>query len=281
MSEIHNYGQHYQHKDGTIYILVRSGYYEKSDHAMLFDIQRGGFWNDPVEVDEGTEYLSDSEFYKVTVGKSADFKKVKAFTDIRELIIPSERERQIAIAFSKDMMKLSIPMSQHQSMFNGFLNTTAYRIIPPAELRDEYHTMNELYEYRMVYNAILFNEWFAHGKYNVHKSKQHNDGELCFGGGWFIVVAILPTGQISNHYKEEYWDLFQCESVETAKYPFDGHTPNDVLIRLKSIPLATDGLRERIRLEIDATILDTSLSDRAWKQRVKTLQALLPGKEGK
>ena len=124
-------------------------------------------------------------------------------------------------------------------------------------LSDGYHTFDELYEFRKMYNAALFNEWgkaiihaetiplktggFKYGKsykkvkYNVHKSWRHNDGELCFGGGWFIVSAMLPTGLISNHYKEEYWDLFKVPEVEKALYEFDGHTPQDVLIRLKNL----------------------------------------------
>jgi hypothetical protein len=72
-------------------------------------------------------------------------------------------------------------------------------------------------------------------KYDVHKSWKHNDGELCFGGGWFIVVAILPDGQISNHYEAKDWDLFEIPEVEIAKYPFDGHTAADVLERLKKL----------------------------------------------
>ena len=100
---------------------------------------------------------------------------------------------------------------------------------------DGYHTFKELYEFRMVYNAILFNEWGLNNKYEVHKSLKHHDGELCFNGGWFIVVAILPTGQISNHYEEKYWNLFNIPQVEKASYPFDGHTSQDVIERLKNI----------------------------------------------
>ena len=100
---------------------------------------------------------------------------------------------------------------------------------------DGYHTFDELYDFRKIYNAALFNEWFRQGKYDVHKSKKHNDGELCFGGGWFIVVAILPDGQISNHYENSDWDLFICDDVDKAKYPFDGHSPQDVLKRIKNI----------------------------------------------
>ena len=124
------------------------------------------------------------------------------------------------------------------------------------ELSDGYHTYDELYEFRKMYNAILFNEWakeymlkeqqikngFTQANmvfplYDVHKSWKHNDGELCFGGGWFIVSAMLPTGLISNHYKAEDWDLFQVPEVEKALYEFDGHTGKDVLERLKELTI--------------------------------------------
>lgn len=99
---------------------------------------------------------------------------------------------------------------------------------------DGYHTFAELYEFRKMFNAALFNEWAIQKKYDVHKSKKHNDGTLCFDGEYFIVVAILPTGQISNHYKLEDWELFQVTETEKAKYPFDNHTDKDVIARLKA-----------------------------------------------
>ena len=97
-----------------------------------------------------------------------------------------------------------------------------------GEISDGYHTFNELYYYRLLYNAAFFNllpkEW-------VHKSKRHHDGEECFGGGWFIVTANLPTGQISNHYEIKDWDLFHIPEKETAD-KWDGHTPQDAAKRL-------------------------------------------------
>ena len=111
-------------------------------------------------------------------------------------------------------------------------------------LSDGYHSFKELYDFRKVYNAHLFNEWAKQdncllpnsldfgAKYDVHKSTRHNDGELCFGGGWFVVVAILPKGQITNHYEMKDWDLFKVPTIEKAKYKFDGHTSKDVLSRL-------------------------------------------------
>lgn len=97
-----------------------------------------------------------------------------------------------------------------------------------------YHIFKELFKFRMIYNATLFNEW-SNSKYNVHKSWRHNDGKLCFGGGWFVVVAMLPSGQITHHYEEKYWNLFKIPEFEKAHYEFDGHTSNDVFERLKSL----------------------------------------------
>ena len=132
-----------------------------------------------------------------------------------------------------------------------------------GEISDGYHTFYELYYFRALYNAALFNEWASYynsgyeydiestnkkgefrilsepkfieskPKYDVHKSWKHHDGELCFGGGWFIVVAMLPNGQISNHYPSHLWNLFNIPETETAKYEFDGHTSKDVVFRLE------------------------------------------------
>lgn len=104
-----------------------------------------------------------------------------------------------------------------------------------GKVSDGYHSFNELYEFRKAYNAALFNEWALQDKYSVHKSKKHNDGTLCFGGGWFIVVAVLEHGQISNHYELKDWDLFDIPEADKAMFEFDGHTGEDVINRLLQI----------------------------------------------
>lgn len=109
-------------------------------------------------------------------------------------------------------------------------------------LSDGYHTFKELYEFRKLYNVALFNGWagnynYAKGiidvDYDVHKSWKHSDGKYCFGGGWFIVMAELPTGQISNHYPAKDWDLFKIPEKGKANQ-FDGHTSQDVANRLRA-----------------------------------------------
>ena len=96
-----------------------------------------------------------------------------------------------------------------------------------GEASDGYHTFNELYDFRREYNAALVNS----GIWKAHKSYRHHSGELCFGGGWFIVMMETPFGQISNHYENRYWDEFHCEEKEFADM-WDGHTERDVIARL-------------------------------------------------
>lgn len=112
---------------------------------------------------------------------------------------------------------------------------------------DGFHTFGELYEARMLYHALWVNtsQAFAYAiisdsdlpasaGYDHVKSWRHSDGEECFGGGWFIVVSQTPSGQISQHYKAEHWDLFKCPSVDTPP-TYDNHTNADVLARLRDL----------------------------------------------
>lgn len=104
---------------------------------------------------------------------------------------------------------------------------------------DGYHTFKELYEFRLLLTAALFNSWnenyeSPHVIPMVFKSKLHSDGTIPFNDpNWFIVVAELPTGQISFHYEMKDWDLFKFpEVVMPPKY--DGHTAADVAVRLRA-----------------------------------------------
>lgn len=102
------------------------------------------------------------------------------------------------------------------------------------DIGDEYHTMHELYQHRMLLNAALFNTWHAVSKvYRVCKSKLHSDGTM-FDGGYFVVVAQTPAGMISYHYTLKHWDLFRIPEVDRAP-EYDGHTAADVLDRLASL----------------------------------------------
>lgn len=96
--------------------------------------------------------------------------------------------------------------------------------------RDEHHTMEELYEYRMLYNAWAA-MYFADQGLAV-KSWRHHDGELCFGGGWFIIALYTLDGWVTNHYEAKHWDLFNVPEKETGP-EWDGHTPAEAAERLR------------------------------------------------
>lgn len=115
-----------------------------------------------------------------------------------------------------------------------------------GQTSDGHHTFDELYQFRLLYNAAAFNAWWSFtaecadvADYDVHKSWRHHDGSDCYGGGWFIVIAQLPTGQISNHYPAEWWDLFHIPEREVAA-EWDGHTAVDVAHRLEKFLRPTD-----------------------------------------
>lgn len=107
------------------------------------------------------------------------------------------------------------------------------RPVPPGgigEMSDGYHTFNGLYYQRMVLFAALVKQ----NKDSAWKSHRHEDGELCFGGGWFIVGIDTPDGSYTYHYEDKDWDLFDCEELPVGKH-WDGHTEDDVA-RLLSLP---------------------------------------------
>ena len=92
-----------------------------------------------------------------------------------------------------------------------------------GEISDGYHTFNSLYNQRLYLFAALVN---AYREY-AWKTKKHEDGELCFGGGWFLVGITTPDGDYSYHYELKDWDLFDCRELDVAPH-FDGHTDKDV-----------------------------------------------------
>lgn len=92
-----------------------------------------------------------------------------------------------------------------------------------GELSDGYHTFNSLYHQRAILFAALVNQ----NKNKSWKSKKHEGGEFCFGGGWFIVGIDTPEGSYTYHYKNKYWDLFHCQELDNGKH-WDGHTDKDV-----------------------------------------------------
>ena len=101
-----------------------------------------------------------------------------------------------------------------------------------GDLSDGYHTFNGLYYQRMILFAALVRQ----NRDRAWKSYRHEDGELCFGGGWFIVGIDTPDGSYTYHYESKDFNLFDCEELPVGKH-WDGHTEADVT-RLLSLPAA-------------------------------------------
>ena len=166
-------------------------------------------------------------------------KKIKEICESAKKSADEKKENDLARQMFYGYIKNHNYLLLEQDVDGAKIITQAVNDI--GELNDGYHSFNELYKYRMLYNAAFFNslayydDW-ADGswdvKFDVHKSKKHSDGEECFGGGWFIVMAELPTGQISNHYEMKYWDLFKVPEKEVANV-WDGHTPQEAADRLE------------------------------------------------
>ena len=97
-------------------------------------------------------------------------------------------------------------------------------------LSDGFHTFNGLYEQRMILFAALVKAY----KGKAWKSYRHEDGEYCFGGGWFIVGIDTPEGSYTYHYENNYWDMFHCMDLPRGKH-WDGHTEADAETRLMSL----------------------------------------------
>ena len=102
-----------------------------------------------------------------------------------------------------------------------------------SDLSDGYHTFKQLYYQRMMLFATIVKQ----NKDKAWKSLRHEDGELCFGGGWFVVGIDTPKGSYTYHYEDKYFGIFDCIELECGKH-WDGHTEEDVtrLLSLKREP---------------------------------------------
>ena len=106
------------------------------------------------------------------------------------------------------------------------------------DLSDGFHTFRQLYYQRMMLFAAIVKQ----NRDKAWKSLRHEDGDLCFGGGWFIVGIDTPEGSYTYHYESNFYRLFECEELERGKH-WDGHTEKDVT-RLLSLPSAQSELCE-------------------------------------
>lgn len=78
------------------------------------------------------------------------------------------------------------------------------------EICDNAHSMGDLYYHRMILTRALMH---SHKEVSW-KSKLHNDGDMI--PGFFVVGISTPSGDITYHYKIEFWDLFDVQELDKA-----------------------------------------------------------------
>ena len=101
-----------------------------------------------------------------------------------------------------------------------------------GETSDGFHTFNELYAHR----AHLFVALCAalDSGYGIWRSRLHSDGTSF--PGWFIMgIGDAPGQQITYHMADGYWALTEFAETRERAPEWDGHTPVDVLTRLRRV----------------------------------------------
>lgn len=118
-----------------------------------------------------------------------------------------------------------------------------------ADVSDGYHTIEELYDHRITlwitlcrilsdYANTVAGEWGSGTPEESEipwRSKLHHDGTGY--DGWFMLGYGFKKGnQITYHVPLSRWDETDFAKTHAkAPVPFDGHTSQDVLERLKSL----------------------------------------------
>lgn len=114
-----------------------------------------------------------------------------------------------------------------------------------GKVSDGYHTFDELYDHRITLFIALCQFLRRQeivtfpspkGLSLVWRSKKHSDGELAFGGSWFVLGIGQEKGQqITYHLPIERWEETNFAETLDVAPEFDGHTSADVLKRLKNL----------------------------------------------
>lgn len=112
-----------------------------------------------------------------------------------------------------------------------------------GEFSDGFHTFNSLYHQRLILFAALVNTFPS----LAWKSRKHSDGEVPFGGGWFIVGVDTPKGPYTYHYEDKgelgYFHLWEQWSNVVDASPLRGGHPGGQIGQVYGIVEFRDGVR--------------------------------------
>jgi hypothetical protein len=103
------------------------------------------------------------------------------------------------------------------------------------DISDGFHTFAELYEHRTELFLALCrfhaSSWELRSPW---RSRQHADGAMY--EGWFIMgIGQAPGEQIPYHLPLDRWEETNVAETLDRAPEWDGHTPADVLQRLKRL----------------------------------------------
>jgi hypothetical protein len=147
------------------------------------------------------------------------------------------------------MDKIVIPNATKFESYQNHQDMThavAVDVLDTSKTSDGYHTFGELYEHRITLYIALCKTLIAYkGATNrehaeslpvVWRSKKHSDGELAFGGEWFVLGIGEKSGeQITYHLPIAQWEKTEFAKTLEQAPEFDGHTPSDVLERMQNM----------------------------------------------
>lgn len=102
-----------------------------------------------------------------------------------------------------------------------------------GEVSDGFHTFDELYRHR----SLLFIALMHSHRRLSWRAENHSDGTEY--EGFFLAGMNLPTGTITYHMKDRYWDLLDGVETYIDAPEWDGHDSVEVIKRIEAWILAT------------------------------------------
>jgi hypothetical protein len=106
-----------------------------------------------------------------------------------------------------------------------------------VQVSDGFHTFEELYDHRVTLFLALCRELKRSGRgREVWRSRRHHKGGSPMYRGFFIMgISAEPNKQISYHLPLKRWKEASFARTLANAPAWDGHTPADVIKRLKAL----------------------------------------------
>lgn len=117
----------------------------------------------------------------------------------------------------------------------------SFNVDDTNKVSDGYHTFEELYDHRITLfialcRLIELGEMSSHEWTRVWRSRKHHESDTEMYDGWFVLGLTAVDGkQISYHLPLSRWEETNFTSTLPHAPKWDGHTPQDVLERLKNL----------------------------------------------